>query len=57
MKKTYIIPETLVADFSMCCNILSLTNESKMDLKDAGLAPEGVDAEVKDSKNIWDEEW
>ncbi|MBO4642491.1 MAG: hypothetical protein J5661_06515 [Bacteroidaceae bacterium] len=59
MKKTYIIPETLMADL-ICGNILnpiSPADNSTKNLNDADLAPYGKDAEVKDSKNIWDDEW
>lgn len=56
MKKTYIIPETLIADLSMCSNILTGSPDPTKDLSDRS-APKGADAEVKDSKNIWDEEW
>ena len=59
MKKTYIIPETLVADLFTRGNILNISpaDSSTKNLNDANLAPYGADAEVKDSKNIWDEEW
>ena len=55
MKKTYIIPETLMAELSTC-SILTLSDGSKKSLS-AEYAPEGADAEVKGSKNAWDEEW
>ena len=58
MKKTYIIPETLIADLFMRGNILNISpaDSSTKNLRDAETMP-NVDAEVKDSKNIWDEEW
>ena len=56
MKKTYIIPETLMAELSTC-SILTLSDGSKKSLSDSDFAREGVDAEVKGSKNAWDEEW
>ena len=55
MKKTYIIPETLMAELSTC-SILILSDGSTKRLSN-DFAPEGVDAEVKGSKNAWDEEW
>ena len=59
MKKTYIIPETLIADLFTRGNILNISpaNNSTKDLNDAGWAEKGAPAEVKDSKNIWDDEW
>ena len=44
----------------ICGNILnpiSPADNSTKNLNDADLAPYGKDAEVKDSKNIWDDEW
>ena len=56
MKKTYIIPETLMAELSTC-SILTLSDGSKKSLSDSDFAPKGEDAEVKGSMNAWDEEW
>jgi hypothetical protein len=56
MKKTYIIPETLMAELSTC-SILTLSDGSQKSLSDSKDAPYGVDAEVKGSMNAWDEEW
>ena len=55
MKKTYIIPETLMAELSTC-SILILSDGSRKSLS-SDFAPYGEEAEVKDSKNIWDDEW
>ena len=57
MKKTYIIPETLIADLTMCCNILDLSvHDGSTTTLNSNTVP-GEDADVKDSKNIWDDEW
>ena len=57
MKKTYIIPETLIADLFMRGNILILSVHDGSTTTLNSNTVHGEDADVKDSKNIWDDEW
>ena len=62
MKKTYIIPEALIVVLNAKANILqssplNVSDGSTYSLGNGDTAPSGADAEVKGSKNVWDEEW
>ena len=59
MKKTYIIPETLIVSLNVKASILQTS-----DLGGAGQVAPGTPGEVKEdvstdagSTNVWDEEW
>ena len=55
MKKTYIIPETLVVALNTKTSILqgSMKVHSESDAQTAGTK----DVLTKENKNVWDEEW
>ena len=61
MKKTYIIPETLVVKLSMCNIIaaspLNVKNDGDTATTKDGFADDGADGLAKGSTNVWDEEW
>ncbi len=54
MKKTYIIPETLTVNLSMC-NIIATSPGVSGDPTPDPVDPGTFD--TKESKTVWDEEW
>ena len=60
MKKTYIIPEALVVNLSMC-NIIAASKDVPTDDGDTTTPKDDFagngDGLAKGSTNVWDEEW
>jgi len=58
MKKTYIIPDTIVVELTSSSAVLMGMSEGEA--VNPGLAKENVDAgddNTASGKNVWDEEW
>ena len=58
MKKIYIQPEMLAVELQLCQIIADSGFDSNIkDFEDGGQAGDGVTGDVKEGKNVWDEEW
>ena len=61
VKKTYINPEIIVVRLMpttvLAASPLNVANSGDTTELNQTSAPDGADALVKGSKNIWDEEW
>ena len=58
MKKTYIIPESLTIELNVKTSVLNVvSNGTKEDFSNKDVANSSWEAETKENKNVWDEEW
>ena len=57
MKKTYIIPEMLTVKLGTMQMMAQSTTAPTVGVNSSATAVDGADLDVKESKNLWDEEW
>ena len=58
MKKTYLIPASLIVELSFKRNVmLTASDDESGRIIGGGGDGDGTDIGTKESKNIWDEEW